>query len=161
MYIRRFLPENIAEVVALEQDLESGWSSGSILQEIKRRFGVQLVASGNCAGPAIGWCCGFRVGEEAELLRIGVALPERLRGVASALLAQFEEECAGLGVVSIFLEVAERNVAARRLYGKFSYRQVGRRKGYYSQSVDDALVMNKIISKVPNNIKAGDTRNPG
>jgi len=156
VYISRFLPENMAEVVALEQNLESGWSVGSVCREVDRPGGLQLIANGDCTGSVIGWCCGFQVGEEAELLRIGVVQSERMRGVASALLAHFENECAMLGVSSIFLEVAAANPAAQRLYSKFSYKQVGRRKGYYSQPKDDALVMNKILSAAlnKNNIQA-------
>jgi len=133
------------EVVALEQNLLAGWSNSSVREEIDRPFGLQLVAHEDCGGAVIGWCCGFRVAEEAELLRIGVAPDERQCGVASALLARFEKECGGLGIFSVFLEVAETNMAARRLYEKFSYIRVGRRKGYYSQPVDDALVLNKRI----------------
>ena len=151
MYISRILPENMAELVALEQDLESGWSAGAVRREIDRPLGLQLVAYGDGAGSVIGWCCGFRVEKEAELMRIAVVEPERHQGVASALLAQFEQECTEVGVSSIFLEVAEANMAARRLYARFSYNQVGRRENYYTQPVDDALVMNKIISGIPGN----------
>ncbi len=143
--ISTILPGNIAGVVALESSLESGWPIASVRQEIDRPSGLQLVACGDGAGVVIGWCCGILIGEDAELLRIAVAQAERIRGVASALLAQFEKECAERRVASIFLEVAGANMAARRLYEKFLYSQVGRRKGYYSQPVDDALVMNKVL----------------
>ncbi len=122
MHIRRFLLENMAGVTALEHNLGPGGSVDAVRQEIDRPFGLQLVAWGDCTGTVIGWCCGFQVGEEAELLR-----------VASALLAQFEEECVKEKVFTIFLEVAKANVAARRLYARSSYIQVGRRKGYYSR----------------------------
>ena len=145
MNISTILPVNTAEVAALESSLESGWPIGSVSREISRPLGLQLVARGDTAGVVIGWCCGILIGEEAELLRIAVAQAERRRGVGEALLAQFEGECEERKVVSIFLEVAETNMAARRLYEKFSYNQVGRRKGYYNQPVDDALVMNKIL----------------
>ncbi len=145
MHIRRFLPENMAGVTALEHNLGQGWSVDSVRQEIDRPSGLQLVACGDYTGTVIGWCCGFQIGEEEELLRIAVARPERLKGVASALLAQFEKECVKEKVSTVFLEVAKANVAARRLYARFSYIQVGNRKGYYSQPVDDALVMNKIL----------------
>ena len=146
MNISTIVPVNTAEVAALESSLESGWSIASVSREISRPLGLQLVARGDAAGVVIGWCCGVLIGEEAELLRIAVAQSERIRGVGAALLTQFEGECEQQKVVSVFLEVAETNVAARRLYEKFSYNQVGRRKDYYSQPVDDALVMNKILT---------------
>ncbi len=145
MYIESLSPENSVAVIALEQSVESGWSGEAVRRELDRHLGLQLVACESYAGTAIGWCCGFRVGKEAELLRIAVAISERQKGVASVLLAQFEKECTGQQVSSVFLEVAETNVAARRLYAQFSYKQVGRRKDYYSQPVDDALVMSKVL----------------
>lgn len=135
MSISRFSPEDLEEAVALGQNLESGWSLASVRREVDRPSGLQLIAYGDCTGPAIGWCCRFQVGEEAELLRIGVVRSERMRGVASVLLAHFEKECARLGVSSVFLEVAEANPVAQRLYAKFSYKQVGRRKGYYVKDI--------------------------
>lgn len=148
MNIGRFLPENIDEVVALEETLDAGWTEESVRRERDRPFGLQLVAAGDSGWPVIGWCCGFLVGADAELLRIAVSPLYRLKGVASALIAQFERECAEQQVSSVFLEVAEQNRAAQRLYAKFSYNQVGRRKKYYSNPVDNALVMNKIFPPI-------------
>jgi [ribosomal protein S18]-alanine N-acetyltransferase len=147
MKICRIIASDMLEVANLESSLERGWSVESVFQEADRPFGWQLAAYGERTVDAIGWCCGFSVGGEAELLRIAVAQPDRSKGVASALLAEFEKICGQQKVSSVFLEVAEKNVAARRLYHKFSYRQVGRRKGYYSHTADDALVMNKTLSR--------------
>ena len=143
--ISTVLPGTIAGVVALENSLESGWPTASVHQEIDRSSGLQLATCGHGAGVVIGWCCGILIGEEAELLRIAVAQVEKRKGVGAALLARFERDCAEQKVTSIFLEVAEANIAARQLYEKFLNSQVGRRKGYYSQPVDDALVMNKVL----------------
>jgi len=149
VYIRKCLPENFDEVVALEETLDAGWAEESVRRERDRLLGLQLVAVGDSGGPVIGWCCGFMVGAEAELLRIAVAPRYRLKGVASALLVQFERECVEQQVSSVFLEVAEKNGAAQRLYEKFFYNEVGRRKDYYSNPVDNALVMNKIFPTKP------------
>jgi ribosomal-protein-alanine N-acetyltransferase len=45
---------------------------------------------------------------------------------------------AGLGAKAVFLEVDEDNAAARRLYARAGFRDVGRRPGYYSQGRDHA-----------------------
>lgn len=145
MNISTVLPVDTAEVAALESSLESGWSVAAVNREFCRPLGLQLMARGDGAGAVIGWCCGLLIGEEAELLRIAVSQTERRRGVGAALLSKFEGECRERRVATIFLEVAETNMPARRLYEKFSYRAVGRRKGYYSQPVDDALVMKKTL----------------
>ena len=135
------------DVTAFEHNSSVGWSKEAVHKELNRRHGLQFVAYDDCVNTAIGWCCGFRVGEEAELLRIAVAIDKRRCGVASALLVQFEKVCAEEEVSSIFLEVASRNTSALRLYDKFGYSQVGIRRGYYNNPLDDALVMNKMFSR--------------
>ena len=53
------------------------------------------------------------------------------------------------GVTSVFLEVEERNLAARRLYAGFAYREVGRRQSYYAESDGEpgtALVLRRDIA---------------
>ncbi len=145
MHIRRLSSVDLAEVVALEKKSGSGWTREAVSEELDRSLGLQLVAYEDSSGRVIGWCCGLSVGDEAELLRIAVIQSKRKSGVASVLLAQFEKECIGQEVSSIFLEVADKNLAARRLYEKYDYKQVGRRKNYYSRPKDDALVMNKML----------------
>ncbi|GEM_PF-5714883 len=147
MYVRRLLPDDLAEVTGLEQALNSGWSRGAVHEELDRPRGIQLVAYEDYGNAIVGWCCGLRVGEEAELLRISVTRSKRKCGVASTLLARFEKECREQKVASIFLEVADKNLAAKHLYEKFDYKQVSRRKAYYSRPKSDALVMNKILSR--------------
>ena len=91
--------------------------------------------------------CGFIVarhlGDEAEILTIGVVPACRHRGVARLLLHAAAEQAAGLGAGSLVLEVAEHNTPARSLYAALGFLQVGRRPGYYRTHTgpDDALIM--------------------
>lgn len=141
------MANDLVDVAAFERCSLSGWSGEAVSLELNRQCGLQLVAYEDGIDTAIGWCCGFWVGEEAELLRIAVMPDKRKCGVASALFAQFESGCLEQGVTSIFLEVASRNIAARQLYHKFGYNQVGRRSNYYKHPLDDALAMNKMFSQ--------------
>jgi [ribosomal protein S18]-alanine N-acetyltransferase len=70
---------------------------------------------------------------EAEILSVAVASRRRGRGVARRLLDLHLRRLAGLGVQAVFLEVEESNVAARRLYDRAGFHEVGRRPGYYPQ----------------------------
>ncbi len=54
------------------------------------------------------------------------------------------------GAHRVFLEVAEANVAARRLYAAAGYRESGIRKGYYRHAgrpAEDAVVMDKLLKR--------------
>jgi ribosomal-protein-alanine N-acetyltransferase len=70
---------------------------------------------------------------EAEILSIAVAAVQRRHGLAHRLLDLHLQRLAELGARTVFLEVDESNEAARRLYGRFGFGNVGRRPGYYPQ----------------------------
>ena len=68
---------------------------------------------------------------EAEILSVAVARSHQRRGLARRLLDLHMRRLAGLGARTIFLEVDDDNLPARRLYARSAFRQVGRRDGYY------------------------------
>jgi ribosomal-protein-alanine N-acetyltransferase len=70
-------------------------------------------------------------GDEAEILSVAVAASQRGRGLAGGLLDLHLRTLVGRGARAIFLEVDEDNAAARRLYARRHFREVGRRRAYY------------------------------
>ena len=92
-------------------------------------------------GQVVGFCSLWRVLDELHINNLAV-LPEcRRQGVASALLARVIEVGTGLGSWRATLEVRHSNDAARRLYGGFGFVVAGVRRGYYTNPVEDALVL--------------------
>ena len=92
-----------------------------------------------------------RVGDEMEILTIGVLPFARHRGIASSLLSQLFIYAAARNVHRIFLEVAVNNTPALSLYQKAGFRQTGCRRGYYQMSgkTVDALCLTKDIPSDP------------
>ncbi|MGD0190276.1 MAG: ribosomal protein S18-alanine N-acetyltransferase [Rhizomicrobium sp.] len=90
-------------------------------------------------------CVGFIVVrtavDEAEILTVGVVPSSRHRGYATQLLLAAGTQAAQAGSARLFLEVAEGNTHALRLYRKFGFEMVGRRKGYYRDGSEDGLTM--------------------
>lgn len=82
----------------------------------------------------VGFVMSRLIGAEAEILSVAVAASRRNRGLARSLLDLHMRRLAALGVRTIFLEVDEANVPARRLYQRAGFQAVGRRPGYYPQS---------------------------
>lgn len=80
--------------------------------------------------------------DEAEILALAVIPPARRQGRGAALLAGAEARAAAGGARTMYLEVADRNGAARALYARAGYVPAGRRRGYYRDG-DDALVLRK------------------
>ena len=76
---------------------------------------------------------------EREILNLAVAPRFRRQGVAGLLL-QYELNHRAI----FYLEVRESNTAARALYGKFGFREISRRTGYYLHPPETAIVMRMI-----------------
>jgi [ribosomal protein S18]-alanine N-acetyltransferase len=88
-------------------------------------------------------------GGEAEILSIAVATARRGRGLARRLLDLHLRRLAGLGATAVFLEVDEDNLAARRLYARAGFRDVGRRPAYYPRAANlaaNALVLRRDLA---------------
>jgi len=71
------------------------------------------------------------VEDQAEILSVAVAERERGRGVARRMLDLHLRRLAGLGALTVFLEVGEHNDPALRLYHRAGFREVSRRPNYY------------------------------
>jgi ribosomal-protein-alanine N-acetyltransferase len=69
--------------------------------------------------------------DEAEILTVAVLPRARGAGLGRMLLRTHLERLAALGARAIFLEVAEDNRAAVRLYRSLGFEEIGRRVGYY------------------------------
>jgi len=69
--------------------------------------------------------------DEAEVLTLATDPAKRRQGLARKALAKGEAQAHAKGAKSVFLEVAEDNMAARALYTAAGYLQVGHRPNYY------------------------------
>jgi len=87
---------------------------------------------------------GFLVGRalegEWEIENIAVAGPARRRGLGTRLMGEFLDLARSQGAEAVFLEVRESNAAARQLYEKWAFVESGRRKRYYREPEEDAIV---------------------
>ncbi len=92
-------------------------------------------------GQVMGFIVGRAVKGEWEIENIAVSGPARRRGLGSHLLGEFLNLVRRRGGHTVFLEVRESNHAARKLYEKWAFLEAGRRKGYYQDPPEDALVL--------------------
>lgn len=107
--------------------------------ELARSYGLLLVARqhGEIAGFLLAW----RAADELHLTDLGVTARARRRGVARALVEQLCVEGRQRGSRVVLLEVRESNHAARALYTAAGFEELDRRKRYYSDTGEDAVVM--------------------
>jgi [ribosomal protein S18]-alanine N-acetyltransferase len=91
----------------------------------------------------IGFVAGsFLEGDDAALFEnLAVDAEWRREGVAKALCTAFIDWARAEGAVDVNLEVRASNAAARALYAGFQFVEQGRRKKYYSDPEEDAVLM--------------------
>ena len=91
--------------------------------------------------PVAAFCAFWRVVDQIHINNLAVLPAWRGQGLASHLLAEVMAEAARLGVDSATLEVRRSNTEALRLYAKAGFVEAGVRRNYYTQPVEDALVL--------------------
>ena len=138
--IRRMKPEDAAQAALLEQKVfPDPWSVQSLTDMLENPRTVAAAALLN--GELAGYCSTGTVLDEGEILRIAVEETARNRKIGSALLEAVL--AAAPEVVNWYLEVREHNQAALGLYRKFGFTEIGRRKRYYRDPEEDAVLMQR------------------
>lgn len=92
-------------------------------------------------GTVIGYVGMKVVLDEADITNVAVLPAYRKKGIAGRLLQQLLDEARKQGILSIYLEVRDSNVAAITLYKNAGFKEVGKRKNYYEHPQEDARLM--------------------
>ncbi len=132
--------KDLDRIVEIERaSMSTPWSRNSFIEAIEsdHAFVNLVLYEGEMAGYAVF----YLTLPEAELPDIVISEEYRGQGIGRALLEQSLEELKELGVEKVFLEVRESNTPARLLYESMDFEQIGVRKYFYSEPVEDAICM--------------------
>src|SRR5437868_7395626 len=134
-------PGDLDEVLAIERaSFTMPWSRGAFLYEIEQnRVARCLVVRED--GCIVGYLCMWEIADEVHVTNIAIHPAYRRRGIARELLSGLVADARGRDVRMIVLEVRPSNHQAIALYESFNFRVTGRRRGYYYDTGEDALVM--------------------
>jgi [ribosomal protein S18]-alanine N-acetyltransferase len=99
---------------------------------------------GKCTSLA-GFVVARQISREWELENIVVAADFRRQGLGQHLLAALLARVCETDSASVFLEVRESNTPARRFYERAGFEAAGRRKSYYQNPLEDALLYHRIV----------------
>ena len=88
------------------------------------------------------------IADEAEILNLAVESSQRRRGTGSRLMTDAISACKAAGVKKIYLEVRDSNGGARSFYLRMGFNEAGRRREYYRQPSEDALVLVRTVESV-------------
>lgn len=96
--------------------------------------------------PVAAFCAFWLVVDQVHINNLAVRPEMRRRGLGSRLLDAVMKEAGKLGAASLMLEVRESNTAARRLYDHAGFNVHSVRKSYYTNPVEDALVLVRVTN---------------
>jgi ribosomal-protein-alanine N-acetyltransferase len=144
-WVEPLTARDLDAVVAIEQTIyEFPWTFGN--------FRDSLAAGYSCWGyqsadGLVGYAVMMLGANEAHLLNLSVAASVQRRGYGGRLLEHLVGVARGYQAHVIFLEVRPSNPAARRLYLRHGFAQVGVRKGYYParNGREDALLLSRVL----------------
>lgn len=139
---------DLSAVVTIEREAYSvPWSDATFRGLLRRRDAEMITAEahGRVVGYAVFWC----VLDQGELGNVAVAAPARGLGIGARLVAEVLLRAARRHIREVFLEVRPSNSVARRLYEQYGFRAVGRRRNYYQEPVEDALVLRRVLDSDP------------
>ncbi len=119
---------------------DEAWSLKSIEDDIKSEekcvwFGIF------CKNEMVGYLNGSFIFDECELNRIAVAPNYRRNGIGEFLIDFFLKEAKKKECQTSFLEVRESNKSAIALYEKKGFLSYGKRKDYYRNPKENAVLM--------------------
>ncbi len=142
--IRRMRSTDLPRVMLIElSTFTMPWSEATFRGLLRRKDSDLLVAE--LKGEVVGYAVFWAVFDQGELGNVAVDDEYRGQGIGGKLIEAVLERAQERGVREIFLEVRKSNVRAQELYYTFGFTQVGRRKNYYLEPLEDALVLKKTI----------------
>ena len=143
--IRRLTYADLPNVIAIERRaFPTPWSLAMFVLELSKPSGICLAAMHE--DRLVGYVVCSRYDTVWHVMN--VAVDDRLlrRGIATSLLTHLFE-LADRPSVQYTLEVRTSNDAAIRLYEGFGFRAAGRRRAYYHDNREDALIMWRTVSE--------------
>jgi ribosomal-protein-alanine N-acetyltransferase len=142
MRLRPGTPEDVPSMIVLERQSPSAahWSVDSYRQVFDQGIAVRIVLVVDDEGSIRGFLIARTAGEECELENIIVASSRQRCGLGSKLIQELVAIARSQRTPGIFLEVRDSNVAARSLYEKCGFTISGRRKSYFTDPAEDAVL---------------------
>ena len=142
--------QHIKAVSQIEKEcFSNAWSENAFYQELENPMSLTLVAlhiNDVLSNETVAGFVNVRiVNGEVYINNIAVSQPFRRMGYGKGLLLSLEDIARSENSSFITLEVRESNFPAISLYASLGYKTVGKRKGFYRDPVENAVLMTKYL----------------
>jgi [ribosomal protein S18]-alanine N-acetyltransferase len=139
--LRAMLLADVAMVMEVEvRSFPTPWSEYAFYSELQSNSNAFYYVA-ETAGKVIGYGGMWIIIDEAHITNIAVHPDYRGRKIGEALLCRLIAEAADRGAGDMTLEVRKNNIVAQNLYKKYNFTPRGIRRGYYSDTGEDAIIM--------------------
>lgn len=139
--VDRMRAEDLDEVLEIERaSFSMPWSRGAFLYEMEQNRVARCWVMREDPR-VLGYLCLWEIADELHITNIAVHPSARRHGIGRALLQVVLDDARQRKLRLVVLEVRPSNTEARTLYEAFGFRVMGRRRGYYYDTGEDALVM--------------------
>lgn len=140
--------DNVDQIAEIEKACFSKPWSRQMLLDVLENLSASFIAAEAENGVILGYAGLNVVLDEGYINNIAVLEEYRQQGVASALLEIFIRFSEANELAFLTLEVRASNAPAIALYTKYGFEEVGRRKNYYDDPKEDAILMTRYFKKV-------------
>ena len=133
---------DVPAVMAIEADsFPMPWPERAYRYELTENPNAYCVVAETGEGEISGYAVLWMLADEAHVGTIASGLKWRRQGVGERLMLAMMAEARRREAIFITLEARVSNLSAQRLYLKYGFVEVGRRKKYYPNNREDALIM--------------------
>ena len=113
------------------------------VQQVKSSGDTTVFFTANDDGKVVGYAGMYTVLDEGYVTNIGVLPDHRKKGIGKALTNQLIDYSVSQKLAFLRLEVRVSNTPAINLYTSLGFKEVGKRKNFYSNPKEDALIMTR------------------
>ena len=117
------------------------WTREMYAWELQNRAVCHILVVRTPERPVVGFCAFWLVVDEIHINNVAILPGLRGQGLGTALMARVFAEGRNLGARRATLEVRSSNEGARRLYERLGFYVAGTRPDYYTNPVEDALIL--------------------
>ena len=133
--------DDIPAILAIEQEaFSSPWTEEAFVNELRNNMFAKYVVM-EYGGHLIGYGGMWIIVDEAHITNIALLPEYRGMKLGEALMAKVMELAREMGAMRMTLEVRVSNERAQSLYRKFGFEEGAIRKQYYTDNMEDALIM--------------------
>ncbi len=142
MKIRDMTEKDLTEVSKIEaESFSDAWSIEAFFESLLNQNCHMYVSVSDNDDEILGYVCIYFADDEGEIANVCIKESARRQGIGFEMLSKMilkENMC---GITNFYLEVRKSNEAAKLLYKKLGFIEIGTRKGFYENPREDASVM--------------------